>query len=534
VTEDPETQWVKVRLASRLVRKDDLAGADQVLKQGIAEFPDSAELKLALGDLYRATKRPAEAMATYREAAAKWPESTPEGLQARNRIVAQHAVDGNIGKARADIEAILKVAPDNAEALLSRATFAFLDRRYDAAIADLRTVLRRDQSSEASLLLARAYVGAGDLVVAKDTYRTLLDRDPTNASAAKELAVLLSDEGDAAAAADILRSFVAVRPDDAEASAALVQSLIAQRDLDAAEAEARRALASGTGGALAEQGLGRVFEARGSTADALARYRAVLAEDPGQVNALEGLTKILLEEGRAGEAIALLKSYPEDNLDASLLLAKSYLRAGNAGAAREANERSIRIAPQDARAYLALAALEPTDSAAQRAALERAHKAIPGNPAIGLFLGSLHSREGRVAEATKVYETVLAKTPDDPVIANNLASLLLEQPGDDKARLARALTLAVPLGESGDPLLLDTLGWAYYRNGDFGNAVRTLERAVAANGELAVAQYHLGKAYLAAGNPVSAKQHLALAVDKGGTEAAFVADARAELARIGG
>ena len=195
VAADPGNHQVKVRLANRLVRKDDLAGAEQFLKDSIAKYPDSAELQLALGDLYRATKRPEEAMATYRRAAEKWADNTPEGLQARNRIVAQHTVDGDIAQARADIDAILKVAPDNAEALLSRATFAFLDRQYDAAIADLRTVLRREQSSAAALLLARSYVGAGDLVVAKDTYRTLLDQDPGNAAAAKELAVLLVRRG---------------------------------------------------------------------------------------------------------------------------------------------------------------------------------------------------------------------------------------------------------------------------------------------------------------------------------------------------
>jgi len=532
VASDPGNQRTKVRLATRLLRNGDPAGAEQLLKDAVARYPDSAELKLALGDLYRATKRPAEAMATYRQAVETWPATTPEGLQARNRVVAQHTVDGDIKQARADIDAILTAAPDNAEALLSRATFSFLDRQYDAAIADLRTVLRREKSSEAALLLARAYVGTGDLVVAKDTYRTLLDQDPGNAAAAKELAVLLSDEGDAAAAAEILRAFVAIKPDDAEASAALVQSLLAQRELAAAEAEAKRGLESGAGNALGEQQLGQVLQAKGSNAEALARYRAVLEKDPAQVQALEGLTNILLETGRGAEAIDFLKGYPPENLEASLLLGKAYARQGDLKAARAVHEQAIAQAPADVRAYVALAALAPTDSREQLAALQRGWQASPGNPTLAIFLGSAYERQGRRADATGVYEKAVAANPGNTMMVNNLAALLLEQ-GGDKASLARALELAKSLASTGDPLLLDTLGWAYFRNDDFPNAVRTLERAVAVEANNALLQYHLGKAYAAAGNPVSARQHLMLALEKGGDRADFADDARVALGRLG-
>lgn len=532
VASDPANHKTKVRLASRLLRNNDLAGAEQLLKDGVAKYPDSAELKLAMGDFYRTTKRSAEAMATYRQAVEKWPDTTPEGLEARNRVVAQHTVDGNIAQARADIDIILKAAPDNREALLSRATFAFLDRKYDDAIADLRTVLRREPSSEAALLLARSYVGAGDLVVAKDTYRTLLDQDPANAAAAKELAVLLSGEGDAAAAAEILRAFVAVRPDDAEASAALVQSLLAQRELAAAEAEAQRGIASGAAGAVGEQQLGLVLQAKGSNAEALARYRAVLEKDPGQLQALEGLTTILLDTGRGAEAIDFLKGYPKENLDANLLMAKAYVRQGDVAAARALHEQAIALAPTDVRAYLALAALAPTDSPEQVAALLRGLKALPGNPTLTVFLGSYYERQGRTDDAIGVYEAAVTSNPGDPMMTNNLAALLLDR-GGDKASLARALELAKTLASTGDPVLLDTLGWAYFRNDDFPNAVRTLERAVAVEANNGLLQYHLGKAYAASGNPVSARQHLTLALEKGGDKSDFANDARVALGKLG-
>jgi tetratricopeptide (TPR) repeat protein len=532
VAAEPGNTLAKVRLARLLVAKEDPAGAELVLKDGLAQSPGNTELKIALGDLYRYENRSAEAMASYRQAASQAAEGTAERLQALNRIVAQHARDGNIAEARAEIAKILALAPDDPEALLSRATFAFLDRQYDAAIADLRNGLRRQKSPEAMLLLARCYVAIGDTVVAKDTYRRLLEAYPGDSAAARELAVLLSDQGDAAAAADILRNFVAAKPDDAEASGALVQSLLAQRDVAAAEAEARRLIERKGGDLRAEQWLGQVLQAKGSNDEALARYRAVLEKDPAQAEALAGLVNILVEIDRAQDALPVLEAYPKGDLQPSLLLGKVYRTLGDMAAARQVLEEAIAANPADARPHLALASLAAVDSPEQLAALQRGWTALPGDLSIGVFLASLLERQGNIGEAIAVYDAVLEKTPGDPLVANNLAALLLDY-RQDKASLARALELAKPFATSSDPFSIDTLGWAYYRNGDYLNAVRELERAVAAEAGNPLLQYHLGKAYAAVQNPVSARQHLARALELGGETQAFAADARSTLQKLG-
>ncbi len=532
VAADPGNTLARVRLARLLVAKNDVAGAEKLLKDGLAQSPDNAELRIALGDLYRYDNRPAEAMAAYRQAAERSGEATAEHLQSRNRIVTQHTRDGDIAQARDEIAKILKLAPDDAEALLSRATFAFLDRQYDAAIADLRNGLRRQKSSAAMLLLARCYVAIGDTVVAKDTYRRLLEDYPGNSTATRELAVLLSDQGDAAAAADILRDFVATKPDDAEASGALVQSLLAQRDVAAAEAEARRLIELKGGDLGAEQRLGQVLQAKGSNAEALARYRTILEKDPNQAEALAGLVSILTETDRAKDALPILEAYPKGQLQPSLLLGKVYRSLGDMAAARQVLEQAMAANPTDARPHLAMASLAETDSPEQFAALQRGWKTLPGDLTIGVFLAGILERQGKIGEAIGVYEAVVEKLPDNPLVANNLAALLLDH-SQDKASLARALELAKPFATSSDPISMDTLGWAYYRNGDFLNAVRELERAVATDASNPLLQYHLGKSYVAASNPVSARQHLSRALELGGETSAFAADARTVLKTLG-
>ncbi|MBM4221998.1 MAG: tetratricopeptide repeat protein, partial [Gammaproteobacteria bacterium] len=110
-----------------------------------------------------------------------------------------------------------------------------------------------------------------------------------------------------------------------------------------------------------------------------------------------------------------------------------------------------------------------------------------------------------------VYEKLRAVHPKADALANNLANLLLDY-RTDKDSLQQALRLSTPFASSTDPALLDTLGWAHYRNADPAQAVRLLERAAAAQGDSAPIRYHLGMAYLAVNNRAGARQELARAV----------------------
>lgn len=61
-------------------------------------------------------------------------------------------------------------------------------------------------------------------------------------------------------------------------------------------------------------------------------------------------------------------------------------------------------------------------------------------------------------------------------------------------------------------LLLDTLGWIQYRQGDFKNAAQNLEQAAALTPRLAETRYHLGMAYTALGETEAARAELGHAV----------------------
>lgn len=96
-------------------------------------------------------------------------------------------------------------------------------------------------------------------------------------------------------------------------------------------------------------------------------------------------------------------------------------------------------------------------------------------------LGKTYKDLGQPDQAIIHYEKCLELAPDYFKALNNLAWLLSVTPGNDAAYGPRAVELATKANEMtgwGYPELLDTLGSAYARNGDFPLAVQAEEKAM--------------------------------------------------------
>jgi len=181
-----------------------------------------------------------------------------------------------------------------------------------------------------------------------------------------------------------------------------------------------------------------------------------------------------------------------------LLLAAVYAQQGKTGAAAEQYEEIISLQPNATRAYASLAALYPDDPSMRRSIYQRGIDANPQDPALNLLLAGEYERADQAENAVGIYENILANDANNALAANNLAALLLDYRSDAESH-ARALELAKQFENSDQPALLDTLGWAYYRTGDYENAIRLLEAAVAGDDKVGLLHYHLGMAFVKAG-----------------------------------
>ncbi len=531
---DPADVKARLGLAQFLGQMRSPEAAEQALEAFVAEDPGQSELRFALGQLYEGTGKPDAALAVYEELGKRDPKSRP-GLTARVRVAALRIAKGEVEPGRTLIEGVLVDEPDNADGLLIRAGLRVRDKKYDDAIADVRTVLRKEpENTRAMLLMARTHMLMEDKVLAKDAYRRLIAADPKIADGPRELSALEVVDKNFTGAEQVLRDYLKQVPADLDMGTRLVNLLGTQQNWAKAQTEAQRMAALPDGKGVGEFQLGRILRAQNRNAEAADAFRKALEKNPQWAMALEAVVDTLNTMGRKDEAMKTLLAYRAahpDDLSAKFLEGGVRAQAGDKASAEKLFNEIISAEPRASGAWLALAGLNPDDPAARMEAFKRGLAVNPGNAELGLLLGSEYEQQRHYDEAITHYEQLLKANPGIDVAANNLASLLLDF-RNDQASWTQALDLVKGFAETGNPAVLDTIGWAYYRNKDYPNAVQFLERAVAAAGQLPQLHYHLGMAYIASNNPAGAKQELQKAVTNVKADYPGLAEAKDALARL--
>lgn len=137
------------------------------------------------------------------------------------------------------------------------------------------------------------------------------------------------------------------------------------------------------------------------------------------------------------------------------------------------------------------------------------HRAIDLTPkaqigwALYLQRGSAYERDGQWHKAEKDLRRAYTLAPDQAVVLNYLGYSLLDRGKKlDEAEMliSKASALQPDAGS-----ITDSLGWVYYRRGDYARAVSTLEAAVATEPAESTINEHLGDAYWQVGRRVDAR-----------------------------
>ena len=152
--------------------------------------------------------------------------------------------------------------------------------------------------------------------------------------------------------------------------------------------------------------------------------------------------------------------------------------------------------------------------------------------------GTCYERLKKLPEAEADLQKSLKLSPDQPLTLNYLGYTWIDQNRNLRQGLAM-IEKAVRL-KPDDGYIVDSLGWAHYRLGNFKEAVKHLERAVELRPEDATLNDHLGDGYWRVGREREARfqweQALTLQSRSGGrredpAEAGRGPDRRAEPAR---
>ena len=476
------------------------------------------ELLSAKASLQLALENKDGAIATYEEIAKRFSEEEA-GIKARVALASHYAGESDIAKAKKIIEEALSIAPNDASVNMVVAKIAVFEKDYDKAVASLRTVVKDNpENIEAYILLARSHLANGDKAQHDTVIQNALENNRGNTQAMEVLAAYHLKQGDTDKSLDIVNSIAELKTNDYKILSQQAALLNKKRTYNEAFeiAEKLRNLAPAEAGGYAEAIPYLLNQKKYDEAIAMLQQGY---DKTGDARLLVAAADIELKTGKFDSVIQRITSTDDyQNSEAmTLQLSRAYFAKGDKAGAEKILRDVLKRKPLSTTTRLALAGIKKAnaDVAGAIRLLEEGEALDRKSAKLRMTLAGLYDTQGQYDKAIGLYEAILETSPNDVVATNNLAALLADH-RDDEQSLARALELAKKLKNMPQPVLKDTLGWVYYKNGKYDEAVKVLKEVVAASPDIAVFNYHLGMALLKSGDKTAAKQYLQSAVDSRG------------------
>lgn len=476
----------------------------------LADHTHASKHVLLLNQLYLTAGKLPEATALMTDLQKNAPD-LDDRLRAGVELARITAVKGDSKSALDQINAILQQDNTNTTALLLRGSIMLSSQRFDEAIADARSVLRRDINSVSGLtLLADSYAASGERNLAIDTLRDLVRIVPANAGVRLKLASLLSSTSPDEALQHI-EAAIALRPDAIELQLQKAEFLLRTGSADKAEVIGSSLVNNPRYASSGHRIQGEAALVRSDYSRAIAELTEAQKAGEPFAAVVPALVEAYVRSDKAADAETLLRAQIDKNpgdAQSMMLLSRMRVQAGHAKDGEDLLHQAISAQPEDARPYMALLQLLNSQNSNDEA-LALAGTALakfPSDHQVATMAAVAADTAEKPDLAKARYEQILAKWPDDLIVANNLAALIADNWASDRELLDRARKLAEKLRNSTNPLLLDTLGWVLVRQGNFDDATVILQKASSLLPSNQQIQFHYAAAMSAKGLKAKARE----------------------------
>ena len=228
------------------------------------------------------------------------------------------------------------------------------------------------------------------------------------------------------------------------------------------------------------------------------------------------------------------------HLVAAVRIAQNFDAMGNRSEAIRQLSNLVLTNPTDLDALTVLAELQRVDKQYDQAAvtytkalgLDKTDK--PGDWVLYYERGIAYERAKQWDKAQPDFLKALTLNPDQPQVLNYLGYTWVDK-GENLSEALDMIQKAVKATPN-DGFIVDSLGWAFYKLGRFGDAVSTLEQAVQLKPNDPQINDHLGDAYWTAGRKLEAhfQWNVAASLDTDGTLKAELAKKQASGLDIAG
>ncbi|MDH3519428.1 MAG: tetratricopeptide repeat protein, partial [Myxococcales bacterium] len=499
VSADPSRIRAWEQLAALAERREGPGAADRIYAALLAQQPDQVAAHIVYTSHLARQKRGMDAIAHLNgllseglDAAALW-----------EQLIRLELSEGMREDARATLQRMRALHPDDPMTHTSAARLASADGRYAEALEHLDALAARDPSAELEQLRALAHSNLGNVNAALAAIEKAVALSRGFPISAKQLEASIRHEARQwQATLDVLDALeqhrVALTPAERLMRARALYEL-GKRD------EGRRALDALLGESVATPGAALEFSRREGARrpeEAKRELAKALRDAPGSHELLVAITRLDLQAGQAERALQRLDRVVESQpADAEILLLRAELlaRAGQLGRAEIDALRAFEANPNLPGASDLLFSLYE-----RQGKLGEALRSFEEADSVGVLHGSaralfarLYQAQGRTREAREIYERVIRDDPAMLSAKQELATLLASE--------GREIERAVALAEEAqralpdDPDAWHTLGFAELRAGRPEPGLEHLRgaiaRAEARRGEApATFHYHAGLA----------------------------------------
>jgi tetratricopeptide (TPR) repeat protein len=449
---------------------------------------------------------------------------------------------GNPVAARALVEEVLAQDSGHVEATKLKAAWLILDDKVGDAVTLLRDAIDQNPRDPALMtLMAQAYERDGNRDLMRDMLAQAVEASGRAPEETLRYAQLLAAEDKLLQAETVLIDALRIAPGNIDLLIPLGQIYVALKDWPRAETvadELERLNEPGAKDAIVQLRAASL-EGQQKAGDALSYLQGLVAADEGGLAARVAVLRNHLANGRTAEAVSYaekLRADEPENPDVLYVYASVQAIAGRAAEAESGFRALVERDPSRTIAWLALFKTVHDDPARKAEAakiLDEALAAVPESGELRWARAGMLEMAGDIEGAITIYEQLYKENSANPIVANNLASLLSGHRKDPES-LARAEVIARRLRGSNVAPYQDTYGWIAYLTGNHAEAVVELERAATGLPKDPTVQYHLGMAYLATGRKPEAAAQFRRVADMTSPDDGreFAAKSREELAKL--
>ena len=501
---------LEMQFRKKLLDKD-IAGAEEVART-LSRLPDRKYWTL-YGRVLFSERKVDQAITEYAHVLAEHKDDA--GVS--NEYSAFLQGSGRRKEAAAQVAATLQAHPNDADALLQRASLAIENGDLAAASTDIQMLRQRKIVSPAlSYQESRIFAAQNNVLRQGDALAEALRLNPRMLPARLTLSRLLVGSGRAKNALVVLDEASAVEKNTAEFALHRNAALMAEGEW----AEARKGVdavlaTSRPAGTLYQDAILKVREK--NIVGARRSLEEALKLSPGATNMLSLLGQILRQQGQRPHYLVLLaeaaakapQSTPQ-SVTLQMMLGGERQQQGDLPGARTAY-LAARSAGGVAEADPAIALLD-MDAGAFEPARQRLLELLKTHDTVAArtLLAQLESRPGAPSPETAIphYLQVVKLDPANAVALNNLANLMERlNKLQDAAVWGQKAVAAAPAS----PAAADTLGWIFYRMGKHEEAVPHLQNSLKLL-DRPLARYHLAAALAKAGNAKEAREQFDIAL----------------------